>query len=208
MIVCREADKLQSSSPSVAHAQLLSVPAVSQNRDEGESSQAPQKEQLTVQDPVVARARSLSPNSSRKRCTRGGVDYVGVVRANSSTGGRHRPLTVCVSGTRQSLRPTSGTSGSDSGVGIGATVVMVLLAAINVSIYLPAAILELMYLNENTATNILIESFARFLFENLCVAHALNFFVYVARSVADCSELAFNIYMYLRINYFHVSVMF
>ena len=189
-VLCREADKLLSSSPFLTQAQLLSVPAVSQNRDEGDSRQAPQQnKQLTVHEPVEARARSLSPNSSSKRCTRGGVDYAEVVRANSSTRGRHRPLTVC-----------------DSGVGIEATVVMVLLAAINVSIYLPAAIFELMFLLIND--NLLIESIARFLFENLCVAHALNFFVYVGRSVTDCFILTFTIFMYLRNNNFHVSVMF
>ena len=75
---------------------------------------------------------------------------------------------------------------SDGGVAIGATVVMVLLALINVAVYLPAAVSELAYLLtdqdalEPSIRNML-SSLGRFLFGNLCFAHALNFFVYVGR---------------------------
>ena len=77
---------------------------------------------------------------------------------------------------------------SDGWVGIGATVVMVLLAAINVVIYMPAAVVELTLwlldedkLEQNTRTYSTLMSLSRFLFDNLCLAHSLNFFVYVGR---------------------------
>lgn len=81
-----------------------------------------------------------------------------------------------------------GSNGAPSGGGveIGATVVMVLLASINVVIYLPAAVSELAYLLTDQdalepSTQNMLSSLGRFLFDNLCFAHALNFFVYVGR---------------------------
>ena len=87
----------------------------------------------------------------------------------------------------------SGGGPSDGGVAIGATVVMVLLASISVVIYLPAAMSELAYLLTDQdalepSTRNMLSSLGRFLFENLCFAHALNFFVYVGRyeGVNEC----------------------
>ena len=179
---CRESCKKRptsSPSPSPSRASRLLQPvadvSLSQNGKSGPSGRLIRHEQSSARDYAETPAlRSSSPRrqNSTNRCSRGGG--VGGVCAIGSTPTR---APRAVGGSR---------GGSDGGVGISATVVMVLLASINVAMYFPAAVVELVYIlidsdSLEPSTHDMLSSLDRFLFENLCFAHALNFFVYVGR---------------------------
>ena len=146
--------------------------------DQNESKQ--QKEKLTfsasnhvkVAPPhSCSYSSGLSGNRKYHSCRRGGND-AGDVRKISQT-------SIRTIGKGKSHRNVGATT---SNVGIGATVVMAFLATINVIIYLPAAAVELVCL---MVENEVLDSLARFLFDNLCFAHAFNVFVYVLRLVLN-----------------------
>ena len=167
---------------SLAHSQesqqLLSAEAVTQHKIEGVSDSELQLKQLTFNNAVERQTLhplSYTSNSSHL-CARNGDDAGSGVRAIN--------LNINRSKDGNGINGNSGSTRASSG--IGATVVMVLLAAINVTVNLPAAVLEIicMLFQDETlelSTRNMRESLCRLLFENLCFAHALNFFVYTGR---------------------------
>lgn len=195
--VCREFSQTRpASSPSLSRdSTLLTQPARTRATTNGAQSggfslsPSPSHRVQIRNDPLVAKNSVVEPSSpalsrSGKYRNSRGAGSVTVISSSAparAVGGGAGPR-------GGSAVRAKAAGGSDGGVGIGATVVMVLLAAINVSMYLPAAVVEFAYMlidqdSLAQSTQNWLESLDRFLFENLCFAHALNFFVYVARCV-------------------------
>lgn len=179
--ICKRSSSLISHTRSQGPQQLLAAEAVTQHKINSSSDlvlRLNQRTSINSVEELMLHPSSESSNThnSIHHCARGGNDDVGGVRAINSH------LNRGIGG-----RGVNGNAGMAGGsVGIGATVVMVLLAAINVTVYLPAALLEIICIlvQEETlmqSTRNMSESLCRFLFENLCFAHALNFFVYAGR---------------------------